>query len=495
MNRRIALVFSLVLMLLAALGVVVLTKAATTVEGTIFIRADGSVEPSSAPIQRNGDIYVLTGDIASFSDGIVVERDGITLDGAGHKVQGTGGSGSLPTAYSTGINLTERSNVTIENTTVIGFATGMMVSLDYNNIVGNSLAGNGRGVYLTGAGHNNIHANNIFSDGDGIWLDSSSNNNIALNGVTATYGYGIILLNSSNYNSILGNDIANSDEGLTLRTFSSYNSIVENHVEDNYRGLEFLDSQNNTIAKNNITGSGWFNFRLARCSGNLVYENSITRSFYTLWLDSCSNNSFYHNFMGSLGVYLAPSTGSNAWDDGYPSGGNYWAGSNVTDQLSGVHQNSAGSDGISDAALVLNGNNTERYPLAGPFYSLNATSQYHVEIISNSTISSFEFNGTTIRFDVEVEDFANGFSRICIPTAVLNGTYTVSANGIQVPYIIIPQPDETLNYLYVAYNSSAQQVTILPELAPLWIIPVLLTALTVIIAGMTRRSTRIFKKY
>ncbi len=32
---------------------------------TIYIRADGSIDPADAPIQRNGSIYTLTGNINS----------------------------------------------------------------------------------------------------------------------------------------------------------------------------------------------------------------------------------------------------------------------------------------------------------------------------------------------------------------------------------------------------------------------------------------------
>src|SRR4030043_703437 len=50
---------------------------------SVIIRADGSVSPSTAPIQRVGDLYVLTGD----EGGISVERSNITLDGRGHSIQ------------------------------------------------------------------------------------------------------------------------------------------------------------------------------------------------------------------------------------------------------------------------------------------------------------------------------------------------------------------------------------------------------------------------
>ena len=75
--------------------------------GTIYIRPDGTVEGTDK-IQRDGDIYTFTGYI--YDDGIVVEIDNIVIDGAGYTLRG-----NWPETYPRGIELTERSNVTIKN--------------------------------------------------------------------------------------------------------------------------------------------------------------------------------------------------------------------------------------------------------------------------------------------------------------------------------------------------------------------------------------------
>jgi len=72
--------------------------------GTIYIRADGSVDPATAPIQRIGDIYILEENI---NDSLVVERSDIIVDGDGYTLQGSG--------IGKGIDLTATSNVTIKN--------------------------------------------------------------------------------------------------------------------------------------------------------------------------------------------------------------------------------------------------------------------------------------------------------------------------------------------------------------------------------------------
>lgn len=71
-------------------------KAKAWVTGqTTYIRADGSVDPPTAPIQRDGDTYTLTenmetDDLCLYSDPLlVIERSNIVLNGAAHSVNYT----------------------------------------------------------------------------------------------------------------------------------------------------------------------------------------------------------------------------------------------------------------------------------------------------------------------------------------------------------------------------------------------------------------------
>ena len=52
----------------------------------IYIRNDGSVEPATAPIERTGNLYKLTGNIVLYT--IEIQCDNIILDGAGYTIQG-----------------------------------------------------------------------------------------------------------------------------------------------------------------------------------------------------------------------------------------------------------------------------------------------------------------------------------------------------------------------------------------------------------------------
>jgi hypothetical protein len=86
-------------------------------------------------------------------------------------------------------------------------------------------------------------------------------------------------------------------------------------------------------------------------------------------LSFASNNSIYHNnFLDhNLRFDTIEEVYVGAWDDCYPSGGNYWSDYTGTDLYSGVYQNETGSDGIGDTPYVIDENNVDHYPLMHPW--------------------------------------------------------------------------------------------------------------------------------
>jgi nitrous oxidase accessory protein NosD len=77
---------------------------------------------------------------------------------------------------------------------------------------------------------------------------------------------------------------------------------------------------------------------------------------YGIYLLDCSNNKIYHNNLITHSMYIHNS--SNTWDDGYPSGGNYWS-----DYPAALDTN---GDGIGEQPYellsVTNNINIDRYP-------------------------------------------------------------------------------------------------------------------------------------
>jgi len=97
---------------------------------------------------------------------------------------------------------------------------------------------------------------------------------------------------------------------------------------------------------------------------------------------SSNNNTIYHNNLID-NVRQAYDAGNNTWDNGYPSGGNYW--SDFDEPSEGAYDNN--SDGIVDTPYSIpGGSNQDRYPLMTP---------YGVGIIQGR---AYDRNGTPISY-------------------------------------------------------------------------------------------------
>ena len=125
--------------------------------GPVYIRSDGSIDPSTAPIQRTGNVYTL---IDTFAGNITVEKDNIVIDGVGYTLAGT----AIGATVTVGVDLSFRSNVTVRNVEIRSFVNGIHLLNSTNN-------------YLIG--------NNIIENVDGIRIDNSTGNNIIGNNITA----------------------------------------------------------------------------------------------------------------------------------------------------------------------------------------------------------------------------------------------------------------------------------------------------------------------
>jgi parallel beta-helix repeat protein len=262
----------------------------------------------------------------------VVERNNIVIDGNSCMLQGAG-------SY-LGINLTGGENVTVRNAQIQAFYSGIyLVSSSNDSIVGNNVTNNAFGIKFDGSCiYNSISGNNITANKHyGIYLESSSSNSISGNNITASDIVGIYV-DSSSSNSISGNTMT-----------AIYNG-----------GIALFSSNYSSVSGNNITASNLYGLRIVDSSNDNISGNSITNNGYGIWLDYSPGNRYYHNnFMDNSQQVAFYSSGfASVWDDGYPSGGNYWSDYNGTD---------SDGDGIGDTPYVIDANNVDNYPLMSPY--------------------------------------------------------------------------------------------------------------------------------
>jgi parallel beta-helix repeat protein len=449
--------------------------------GTIYIRADGSVGGTTHIVSSDNVTYVFTADI---NDSIVVERSNIVIDGSGYTLQRT-------QAYdSKGMCLNGINNVTIKNINIKKFQNGIWFSFSSNNnVAGNNITANTRsGIGFYCSSNNSVTKNNITANTrSGVWLSNSSDNSMSGNRIVATSGNGIWLYYSSN-NSVSGNNITNNTDGIWLSDSSSNNSIIENNITANsYDGIG-LGSSDNSISGNNITinrGGIWFS---SSSNTSIIGNNIIANKVYSISIDSESTgNMLFHNNFINNSVHSENSM--TIWDDGYPSGGNYWSDYSGTDFYNGPYQNETGSDGIGDTKYTIDVNNVDKFPLMAPFNTFDAGTwsgvTYNVDVVSNSTVSDFYFNpveGAFIRFNVTGKSGTAGFCRATIPKNLLwvEDGWTVLMGGEPITnYTIIS--DENCTYLYFTYNHSTKTVIIqgthvIPEFPSFLILPLFMIA-------------------
>jgi parallel beta-helix repeat protein len=158
--------------------------------------------------------------------------------------------------------------------------------------------------------------------------------------------------------------LSNNWAGIGAHGKSQCNFFNGNSIENCTNGVLLHDSDNNSISGNNIADCEIAIHFEWLTDFNTIEQNNIVNNDCGVRLEQTSGNSFYHNNMvaNTLQVSII-GYALDTWDDGYPSGGNYWNDYGGADAYRGSYQNETGSDGIGDIPVVFDGNNMDHYPL------------------------------------------------------------------------------------------------------------------------------------
>jgi len=106
---------------------------------------------------------------------------------------------------------------------------------------------------------------------------------------------------------------------------SDSNNISENYVSRNSQnGISLFSCSKNTIRDNVLDGNVASGIWLNLSDENRIYQNNISNSSMGLEVLESSGNSIFHNNFLDNGEHSQESQGTNSWDQGNVTGGNYW---------------------------------------------------------------------------------------------------------------------------------------------------------------------------
>jgi parallel beta-helix repeat protein len=243
-----------------------------------------------------------------------------TLDG--HTIHVNAGTYSvIPVIVNKSVSLVgEGRDSTIIQGSITSVAPIVYVSANNVTVIGFSLRDGCIGILTGSNGANYTHIANCTISGneDGVYTgisESSCGGNII---------EGNIILNNSRY-------------GIHLQT--SDDVVYNNTIANNHVGIHLIGMQNKT-------------------SGIAIWANIIENNQYGCQIGWSANNTVFHNNFINNTIQVSSPRDTSNWDNGYPSGGNYWSNYNGTD---------TNHDGIGDSPFLIDTNNTDHYPLMTPY--------------------------------------------------------------------------------------------------------------------------------
>jgi len=198
--------------------------------------------------------------------------------------------------------------------------------------------------------------------------------------VPSDAGY-VALINCLNI-TVKNLNLANNKDGILIT--STKNSIITgNRITNCIAGI-YLDHSSTGVAgtvlgppssgivicENNIMNND-YGIRLGNARENTIYRNNLIINNIGIYFDESKMNEIYHNnFINNTdqvkfnGFYMPPFAPAriNTWDNGYPSGGNYW--SNYKEKYPNATELN-GSD-IWNTPYVIAVENKDEHPLMNP---------------------------------------------------------------------------------------------------------------------------------
>ena len=227
-----------------------------------------------------------------------------------------------------------------------------------------------------------VQCNSIILDGGGFALQGAGiwgtppAINLTCSNVTVQNFYiikwDVGILGAYNSNTIANNNITKSERAIAIYA-DNYN-VTGNYVANNLYGVR-IQGNSNSISKNQIMNNS-IGFWITCSAGNLIAANNIEiheeiaintdYGGFQIYHNNFINNNIHnpllltaYDTLNETGITLPP------WDNGYPSGGNYW--SDYTSRYSNATE--IDNSGIGNIPYVISSSPhvVDRYPLTAPY--------------------------------------------------------------------------------------------------------------------------------
>ena len=227
------------------------------------------------------------------------------------------------------------------------------------------------GISFLNVVHGAIENSTLSYDYNGIVVSNSSFNHIDNNTVIGGQE-GIIFKSNSNYDACTNNTVTGSSvQGILVSQESADVTVSGNILTSNHRTLVVANATGTSVARNHLASSV-LGIYVENADNTTIFENTLANN-----LDGIETNQsqqirvFHNNFISntqSPQVHVDLSTATTQWDDGFPSGGNFWSDYSGTDNCSGSDQNNcSGPDGIGDTPYQINNVDQDHYPMMKPY--------------------------------------------------------------------------------------------------------------------------------
>jgi len=256
-------------------------------------------------------------------------------------------------------------------------------------------------------------------------------------------------------------------DGVVVKNMLISSVAVGVHVRDsNYSFIMYCDFSGISVSGIKISG--------VSCNNTLVgntFRDLPNKAVTIASADSKFTRLYHNNFFNSS-VPLPPAT--TFFDNGYPSGGNFWSDHVRVDLKHGPAQDEDGSDGIVDVGYPSDFP-WDRYPLMFAVVKVDVLFEwgsFEVLVSSNASLVSWSLNvsGKFLELFFEGVDGGGVSCRVWIPKGMLScsslNDWVVICDGENLSFLV--EEDDAFSYFHLVFLQSDPCVV---RVVGTWVVP------------------------